>query len=251
MPAYALGSSRHQRIGLVCGFFRLSTSAAKDSHALATRQGKAKLACWEMGLTLYGKRVTLRPLRESDFAAWHEVRKRNGAWLTRWEPRPPESFGDPIGKRMFISRCVARDAEARIGGGFAFGIFLGETFVGEANLSNIQRGPLQGATIGYWVDEAYAGQGLVPESVAAIFRFAFEELRLHRIQISIVPRNAPSLRVVAKLQLRQEGLAERYIEINGTWEDHALFAITAEEWQVKRSFYMESFLGEGRLDHTN
>ena len=64
-------------------------------------------------------------------------------------------------------------------------------------------------------------------------RFAFEELRLHRLQVAIVPRNSSSLRVVEKLGLRYEGLAERYVEINGVWEDHRRFAITGEEWRER------------------
>ena len=63
-----------------------------------------------------------------------------------------------------------------------------------------------------------------------LLRFAFEELHLHRIEICIIPRNTNSLRVVEKLNLRNEGLAERFLEINGMWEDHYRFAITVEEW---------------------
>ena len=61
-------------------------------------------------------------------------------------------------------------------------------------------------------------------------RFAFEELRLHRLQIAIIPRNASSRRVMEKLSYREEGVAERYLEINGVWEDHVRYAITVEEW---------------------
>ena len=89
---------------------------------------------------------------------------------------------------------------------------------------------LQSAFIGYWLDEAVAGRGLMPESVVILLQFAFDSLRLHRIEISIIPRNAPSRRVVEKLGLRCEGIAERYLEIDGAWEDHARYAITAEEW---------------------
>ena len=63
-----------------------------------------------------------------------------------------------------------------------------------------------------------------------VARFAFEELRLHRIQIAIIPRNRASHRVMEKLEIRDEGTAVRYLEINGTWEDHVRYAITSEEW---------------------
>ncbi len=97
-------------------------------------------------------------------------------------------------------------------------------------------------TSGYWVDEAQAGQGFTPEGVALVARFAFETLGLHRLQISIVPRNTASRRVVEKLGIRAEGVAERYLEINGTWEDHIRFAITTEEWVERRSEFDKHWL---------
>ena len=72
------------------------------------------------------------------------------------------------------------------------------------------------------------------ESVAVLAKFAFEDLRLHRVEICIIPRNSNSLRVVEKLGLRNEGLAERFLEINGEWEDHYRFALTTEEWSSRR-----------------
>ncbi|MDA8026180.1 MAG: GNAT family protein [Actinomycetota bacterium] len=195
-----------------------------------------------MSMIIKGRRVLLRPLRETDFDAWNEVRDRCGDWLTRWEPLPPAGWGDPNGRRLFVSRCMARESEARTGASHSFGIFVDGRFIGEANLSGIARGALQSGNIGYWIDMKEAGHGYVPEAVATIFRFAFEDLGLHRIQISIVPRNQPSHRVVEKLELRHEGMARRYIEIAGVWEDHDLFAITVEEWIARRRFFMDNFI---------
>jgi ribosomal-protein-alanine N-acetyltransferase len=70
----------------------------------------------------------------------------------------------------------------------------------------------------------------MPESVVLVLQYAFESLRLHRVEINIIPRNAPSRRVIEKLGIRFEGIAERYLEIDGAWEDHARYAITSEEW---------------------
>ena len=89
------------------------------------------------------------------------------------------------------------------------------------------------AAVGYWIDEKHAGRGYVPEALVALCRFAFEEVRLHRIQVAIIPRNVASRRVVEKLALREEGLAQRYLEINGVWEDHIRYAITSEEWEER------------------
>ena len=128
---------------------------------------------------------------------------------------------------------------------FGFGLFVDGQFAGEINLNTVQRGPFQNAYVGYWIDEAVAGRGLMPEAVVVVARFAFEELGLHRLQISIIPRNAASRRVPEKLGLRDEGVAVRYLEINGVWEDHVRYAITAEEWDERREELERDWLGPG------
>ena len=182
-------------------------------------------------VTLVGPRVELRPLVASDFQQWQEVRRRCGAWLTQWEPLPSPGQPDTVEDRnAFGSRCSVRLREIQFGTGFGFGIFVDGQLRGEVNLNTIQRGARQNAYVGYWVDQAVAGMGYMPESVALVLQFAFDQLHLHRIQIAIVPRNTASRRVVEKLGLREEGVALRYLQINGVWEDHIRYAITAEEW---------------------
>ncbi len=103
-----------------------------------------------------------------------------------------------------------RERERQLGTGFGFGIFLEGRFAGEITLSSIQRGPFQNGAIGYWIDEELAGSGLVPEAVVVVLQFAFETLRLHRIEVAIIPRNFASRRVAEKLGLRNEGVALGY-----------------------------------------
>ena len=194
-------------------------------------------------LELTGRRVLLRPLAPGDFEQWREVRRRCREWLTRWEPRPlpghPDASED---RRAFVAQCGARERERQLGTGYGFGIFVDGQFAGAINLSSIQRGPFQNAYVGYWIDQARAGKGYMPESVVVILRFAFEELSLHRVQIAIIPRNEPSRRVVAKLDLREEGTAPRYLEINGAWEDHVRYAVTAEEWTDRRDSLLKEWV---------
>lgn len=193
---------------------------------------------------LRGRRVVLRPLVLSDFDAWREVRRRNRDWLLKWEPKPPPGQPDDTESRpAFNARCGAREREWQLGTGYGFGIFVDDALAGEINLSGVQRGPFQNAYVGYWIDEARAGNGYVPESLVVVARFAFEELRLHRIQVAIIPRNRASRRVVEKLQLRDEGVAQRYLAINGAWEDHIRFAMTAEEWADRATDLVDSWLG--------
>jgi [ribosomal protein S5]-alanine N-acetyltransferase len=187
-------------------------------------------------LRLYGRRVLLRPLVPSDFPQWSEVRVRNEDWLLPWEPRRLPNMPDPSRSRdAFGLRCTARERERQIGTGYGFGIFVDGGFAGEVNLNNVQRGAFQNGYVGYWIDRGKAGSGYMPESVAVVLRYGFEELRLHRLQIAIIPRNRNSRRVVEKLRLREEGVALRYLEINGVWEDHVRYAITAEEWTDRRA----------------
>lgn len=185
--------------------------------------------------TIIGSRVLLRPLVVEDFAAWSEVRSRNTDWLLKWEPQRTPGAPDPVQSRdAFAVRCGARHRERQLGTGFGYGIFIDGHFAGEINLSIIQRGPFQSSYVGYWIDEARAGHGYMPEALVLLCRTAFEELRLHRIQISIIPRNTASRRVVEKLGIRDEGIAQRYLEINGVWEDHIRYAMTVEEWKQRR-----------------
>ena len=180
---------------------------------------------------LEGRRVVLRPIVSSDFTMWREVRQRNRAWLVSWEPRPPRGQPDDTeSKPAFNARCGAREREWQLGTGYGFGIFVDQRLAGEINLSGVQRGPFQNAYVGYWIDEACAGNGYVPEALVVAARFAFEQLGLHRLQVAIIPRNRASRRVVEKLDLRDEGIALRYLAINGRWEDHIRYAITAVEW---------------------
>ncbi len=194
-------------------------------------------------LRLYGGRVMLRPLVPQDFAAWREVRVRNEAWLTPWEPRRPLPQFDPtVNRDAFTSRCGARERDAAAGLSFGFGLFVDDRFSGEVNINHILRGAIQTGTIGYWVDERLAGQGLVAEGVVVVAEFAFERLWLHRLEICIVPRNQNSRRVMDKLAIREEGVAIRALEINGTWEDHARYGLTAEEWQARANELRQRWL---------
>jgi [ribosomal protein S5]-alanine N-acetyltransferase len=198
---------------------RSGVSAARTAHAAP--------------LELPTRRLVLRTLVDTDYDAWIEVRRRCREWLIHWEPRPRGAPPISEDRANFASRCVIRERERQLGTGFGFGIFIDGHFCGEVTLSSIQRGPFQSAFVGYWVDEARAGQGIVPEAVVAVLRYAFESLHLHRVEISIIPRNRASRRVVEKLGIRLEGIAERFLEIDGEWEDHCRYAMTSEEWQVR------------------
>jgi ribosomal-protein-alanine N-acetyltransferase len=181
---------------------------------------------------LVGRRVLLRPLKGSDWEAWRDVRVRSREWLEPWEPLPEPGSPDPVADvEAFRARCGAWERQRHFDTAYGFGLFMRDgPFVGEVSLGSVQRGPFQGAYIGYWVDRDHAGVGLVPEGVALIMQYGFDDLGLHRLEASIVPRNTASRRVAEKLGLREEGTALRFLQIRGVYEDHVRYAITAEEW---------------------
>ena len=198
-----------------------------------------------VGLRLYGRRVVLRPLVAQDFNGWSEVRRRNGEWLTQWEPMRLTHHPDPeTNREVFAARCGARERERLAGTQYAFGIFVDGAFAGEINLNNVVRGAFQSATIGYWIDKSRAGRSLISEAVVVLAQYAFEEMRLHRLEICIIPRNVNSRRVMEKLDIRTEGIAERFLEINGVWEDHIRYGITFEEWNERRSQIVKDWIGD-------
>lgn len=194
---------------------------------------------------LEGPRVELRPLKVSDWNAWHDVRTRSRDWLEPWEPLGEPGALDPsIDIDAFKSRCGSWDRQRHFDAAYGFGIFLRGKgpLIGEVSLGSVQRGPFQSANVGYWIDEAHAGSGLMPEAVAVVLRYAFEKLGLHRVEAAIVPRNDRSRRVAEKLGMRDEGISARFLQIRGVWEDHVRFAITLEEWEARKDEILAAFL---------
>jgi ribosomal-protein-alanine N-acetyltransferase len=193
---------------------------------------------------LIGARVLLRPLRIDDWEAWRDVRLRCRAWLEKWEPRPDLGAADPVGDReAFRARCGAWERQRHFDAAYGFGLFLVDgRFAGEVSLGSVQRGPFQMGYIGYWIDQALAGNGYVPEGVVLLMRYGFDALDLHRLEAAIVPRNDASRRVAEKLGMRDEGTATRFLQIQGVYEDHVRYAITAEEWRERRAQLTAQFL---------
>lgn len=184
------------------------------------------------GVTPRGEPVTLRPVRRGDRREFLALRARNAAWLGRWDPTVPPG-GAPrrdIG-RNFAGYARALAAEARSGRGLSLAIVVDDSIVGLVSASGITEGALRSCSIGYWVAEEVAGRWIAPTAVAILGDHLLDPngRALHRIQIEIVPDNVPSLAVVRKLGLRDEGVRQAYLHIGGRWRDHRSFAVVAEE----------------------
>ncbi len=181
---------------------------------------------------LTGQRLYIRPPVVSDWRKWARIREKSRAFLEPWEPLWPPYDLSPAG---FNSRVSLTRAETARGEGYTFLLFRSadDALLGGLSLGNIRHGAAQTATLGYWMGEAYAGQGYMREAANLALDFAFGTMRLHRVEAGCLPRNERSTALLRRLGFAQEGLARAYLEINGTWEDHLLFAILATDPRYK------------------
>lgn len=167
--------------------------------------------------------MQVRALRPDDRAEFVRVMTVSEALHAPWSPsRPPDDTWD-----AHFDRQLARVASGTVWKGV--GVLPDGRIAGIFNLNEIVRGPFQNAYAGWAINAEVAGRGLATEGVRQLLHYAFDELGLHRVQANIIPRNAASIRVAEKAGLRFEGLARRYLRINGAWEDHAMYARTVED----------------------
>lgn len=185
-------------------------------------------------VTLRHGPVMLAPLRHRDGGVWERVRRENNEWLRPWEATLPS--GSEPGPATYAGLVRALARQAREGRMLPWLVWWDPTagrhygqLAGQLTVSGIVGGSASWGQIGYWVDQRLAGRGIIPTAVALAVDYCFTAMRLHRVEIAIRPENVRSLRVVAKLGFRPEGLRPRYLHIDGDWRDHLVFALNAEE----------------------
>jgi ribosomal-protein-alanine N-acetyltransferase len=174
-------------------------------------------------LPLHGDGVYLRASEMRDFAAWATLREKSRAFLTPWEPAWP---ADDLTRTSFRYRVRRHAEEMARDEAFSFFVFRAadDELVGGLTLGHVRRGVSQAATLGYWMGEPHAGKGYMSRAVRAALDYAFTRQRLHRIEAACLPSNEPSIRLLERNGFKQEGFARAYLNINGQWRDHLLFA---------------------------
>lgn len=180
------------------------------------------------GPVVEGRGVLLRPPRSSDYMAWSELRAQSRDYLQPWEPAWPD---DDLTRAAYRRRLGVYAREMELGNAWPFFVFdpRGRTLMGAITLSNVRRGVAETGTLGYWVGEPFAGQGVATETVKAMTAYAFRSVRLHRLEASCLPSNGASRRVLEKAGFRKEGEARAYLKINGAWADHLLFGLVSDD----------------------
>lgn len=157
---------------------------------------------------------------------------RNQEHLKPWEPQRPPGFYTFEAQLQDLS-----DQAKAFRNGVEYRFWILEKnapriLIGSVVLSAVMRGNFQSCFMGYKMDESKTGRGLMTEACRRVVSFAFEEegANLHRVEINVVPENAPSLRVAEKLGFIKEGFSQAYLNIDGVWKDHVRFAMTKERF---------------------
>jgi ribosomal-protein-alanine N-acetyltransferase len=182
-----------------------------------------------------GSHVVLRAPVAADFDAWANLRHESRDFLRPWEPTWAP---DELSKEAFRRRLRRYAQAARDGTGHIFFIFDKKSvaLMGGCQISNIRQGVAQSAaTLGYWMGQRYAGKGMMTDAVTSLTRYCIAKLGLHRIEAACLADNAASRRVLTKAGFVEEGVARRYLKINGQWRDHVLFAIIEDDLVSSRS----------------
>lgn len=169
------------------------------------------------------ERLTLRPPAHTDYRQWAALRQESAEFLTPWEPT---WAGDHLTRKSFTNRVYW--AQRSISSGTAVPLFLirrsDDVVMGAITLDHIRRGPAQAGTTGYWIGEAHARQGYMREAIEAVVHYAFTTLDLSRIEAGCLPENTPSRALLEQCGYKYEGVAQAYLQINGRWRNHVLYA---------------------------
>lgn len=170
-----------------------------------------------MNHLLRSERLALVVLDASSAPLVLDYVNRNRIFLEPWEMARTEDYFTLAYQTRIIEEDVQKIKEGQL---WKVWLLLEDRIIGSVALSNIVRGAFQSCHLGYRMDEQEQGKGYMTEALKAVVAYAFDAMKLHRIEANIMPRNAASLQVVKKLGFYEEGLALKYLNIHGVWEDH-------------------------------
>src|SRR5580693_7764182 len=179
-----------------------------------------------------GQGIYLRYPRIADYPIWAKLRGESREFLTPWEPVWAD---DELTRGAFRRRIKRYQKETRLDSAYVFFVLResDDTLMGGCTLSNVRRGVTQCCALGYWIGARFARQGYMFDAVRALVPFVFGTLGLHRIEAACLPENHASRNLLTKAGFREEGLAKRYLLINGEWSDHILYALLEDESRLK------------------
>ncbi|MCX5045561.1 GNAT family N-acetyltransferase [Aldersonia sp. NBC_00410] len=173
--------------------------------------------------------VTLRPIRLRDAGAWSRIRIRDQDHLRPWEPTGAGPWDARHHASSWPGLWSSLRSEARKGRMIPLAIELDGSFCGQLTVGSIVRGALRSAWIGYWVAKDVGNRGVATAALALGLDHCFGTVGLHRVEATVRPENLASQAVLRNVGFREEGLLQRYLDVDGAWRDHLLVGMTVEE----------------------
>jgi [ribosomal protein S5]-alanine N-acetyltransferase len=172
--------------------------------------------------SVVGEGVILRTPQVTDHTEWAALREQSRDFLAPWEPTWP---ADDLSRSAFRRRIRRYAEDLRSDQSYAFLIFRSSDgrLVGGLTLANVRRGVAQAGSLGYWMGLPYVRHGHKTAAVRVVIPFAFNTLRLHRLEAACIPTNTASIRLLENTGFVREGYAREYLCINGIWQDHLLY----------------------------
>ena len=168
-------------------------------------------------------RLIIRLPSMDDYEDWVKLRKKSDSFLNHWEPKKDKEF---YSKDAFQTRV--RWAKKNFTATKVLHLFLflrvENSLIGGITLDNIRYGPFNSASLGYWIGQGYSNNGFMTEGLRAIIHYAHRTLKITRLEAAILPNNIASKRVLEKCGFKYEGVGQSYLQINGRWKNHVLYA---------------------------
>ena len=166
--------------------------------------------------------IYVRTTRADDYMEWANLREKN---MMRLKPLEPKWMKNALTPEFFERRLKRQAKDWKNDAAYCFLIFEkgSDIMVGGVNLNNVIRGAAQNASLGYWICAEYEGKGYMREAVRGVTQYAFDILKLRRINAACLPHNERSKNLLFSLGFEEEGFAKKYLQINGVWQDHILF----------------------------
>lgn len=176
------------------------------------------------GKPLVSGPIELKPPVRGDWKQWAKLRGQSRSYLEPWEPTWTR---DTLTRKAFARRLRAYSLNAQADTGYAFFVFRQEdsTLVGSISLNHVRRGVSQTCSVGYWTGEPFARKGYMTAALVGVIPFAFDTIKLHRVSAACLPHNVASRTLLEKVGFREEGFARKYLRINGSWQDHVMYAM--------------------------